>query len=275
MNLDEHGMMMIATLIYGLALVYSVFLWRKGFTRDDTINVGFLVSGFLCHTIALMIRAAETQRCPINNLFEVTMFTAWIIGFGFIIGAFWSNLRSFGVFISPLVFSLSLMSLFPNVDSPVNSLELRGWFILHVPIILLAYGSFAMASVASVMYLTHSHYLKYNKELAFWVRLPSISRLEHTSIILLNAGVALLTIGLALGFFILKINSGKIMSADAKIYWSLVVWVGYVIVLLLHWFSRIRGRYFACLTLGMFLFVLTTFWGANLLSDIHNASPVP
>ncbi len=263
--------MVAATLVYGMAVMYSIFLWRKGFTRDDTINIGILVGGFGFHTLALMIRAAETQRCPINNLFEVTMFTSWLVGFGFIIASFWSRFRSIAAFVAPVIFSLSLMTLFPNVDGPVDSLRLEGWFILHVPIILLAYGAFAMACVSSVMYLTHAHYLKYNKEMAFWVRLPSIYRLETTSVMLLTGGVILLTLGLGLGFVILKNTSGSFLSQDAKIYWSIAVWVGYFALVLLHWIFSIRGRFLAWLSLALFVFVLTTFWAANLLSDIHNS----
>lgn len=273
MELDEHLMMMIATLVYGVALLYSIFLWRKGFQKDDKINASLVIAGFCFHSSALFMRAAAIQKCPINNLFEVTMFTSWIIGAGYVIACIWAHTRSLGIFISPVIFSLSLMSLFPNVDSPPAPMELEGWFILHVPLILLSYGAFALAAVSSLMYLTHVHYLKYDKESVFWVRLPSIGRLENASSILVYSGFGLLTVGLAFGFVFLKMTTGTIISQDAKTYWSIAVWVAYGILALTHRFSGIRGRYLAWAIIGLFIFVLTTFWGANLLSDIHNSDP--
>lgn len=270
---NEHTLMPIATLIYGVASLYSVFLWRKGFTKDDKIVLGIISGGFIFHTASLIIRAAEEQRCPINNLFEVTMFTSWVIGLGFLLSVFWTKSRSHGPFISPVLFSLSLMTLFPNVDDKSDTFTLEGWFILHVPLILLSYGVFALAGVASVMYLTHVHYLKYDKESVFWVRLPSITQLERAATVLLYFGVLLLTIGLALGFSFLKISTGSFISQDAKIYWSIAVLAGYLILLFAHYFKGLRGRYLAWSTIGLLIFVLSTFWAANLLSDIHNNPP--
>ena len=105
--------------------------------------------------------------------------------------------------------------------------------------------------------------------------LPSISRLEKSSSLLLMSGVGLLTVGLLLGFIFLKMTTGAFLSTDAKIYWSISVWVGYTILLLSHLVGGIRGRMLAFFTIGLFLFVLTTFWGTNLLSDIHNTPSSP
>ncbi len=267
---NENTLMIFATLVYGLALLYSIFLWRKGFTKDDKVILGMICLGFSFHSAALVIRAAEVQRCPINNLFEVTMFTSWIIGLGFLLSAIWTKSRSHGPFISPVIFSLSLMTLFPNVDDRSDSLTLEGWFILHVPLILLSYGVFALAGVASVMYLTHVHYLKYNKESVFWVRLPSITQLERAATILLYGGVVFLAIGLALGFSFLKVSTGSFISQDAKIFWSIGVLAGYLILVFLHYFRGVRGRYLSWSIIGLLIFVFSTFWAANLLSDIHN-----
>ena len=58
-------------------------------------------------------------------------------------------------------------------------------------------------------------------------------------------------------------------KGDLKIIWSIVVWLIYATLLTAHRMGKIRGRRFALVALGTFVFVALTFWGTNLLSPIH------
>ncbi|HUA38066.1 MAG TPA: hypothetical protein VMA35_06665, partial [Candidatus Sulfopaludibacter sp.] len=73
---DRH-FFLLAVLVYGLSTVYSVFLWRKGFRHDDHVNYLLLLAGFGLHTVAMVRRGFSIAHCPVNNLFEATMFIAW------------------------------------------------------------------------------------------------------------------------------------------------------------------------------------------------------
>ena len=44
-NLDRNAFA-LAVVLYGISSIYSVFLWRKGFRRDDHINYLLLLLGF-------------------------------------------------------------------------------------------------------------------------------------------------------------------------------------------------------------------------------------
>ena len=68
----------------------------------------------------------------------------------------------------------------------------------------------------------------------------------------------------------LKETHGVYFNGDAKVLWSLVVWAGCLILLISRWQFAQRGRRLAWGAVGMFAFVLLTFWGSNLLSGIHN-----
>src|SRR5688500_3912369 len=69
----------LAVLGYGVSALYSVFLWRKGFQRDDRINYGILAFSTVFHTTAMGMRGFSLSRCPVNNLFEAMMFVMWTI----------------------------------------------------------------------------------------------------------------------------------------------------------------------------------------------------
>ena len=80
-----------ATLMYGVSLVYSVFLWRKGFRKDDRINYVLLLAGFTMHTLAMFMRGFSFNRCPVNNLFEATMFVNWSAVGAYLILGLWPD----------------------------------------------------------------------------------------------------------------------------------------------------------------------------------------
>ena len=46
----------LAVVLYGVSTIYSVFLWRKGFRRDDHVNYLVLLGAFGLHTTATILR---------------------------------------------------------------------------------------------------------------------------------------------------------------------------------------------------------------------------
>lgn len=190
----------------------------------------------------------------------------------YLVVGIWSRLRFLGAFTSPILFAMGVFALFPGLDVPYGSKpEFRdGWASLHAALILLAYGAFGLSSIAAIMYLTQEQDLKLHKLRAIFSLLPPIQRLESVVGRLLVAGFVLLTAGLIVGAFWLKLPPGVTYLEDAKVIWSILLWLLYLALLVLRWRFAQRGRRFAWGAIGGFVFVLLTFWGSNLLSTIHH-----
>jgi len=268
---DGRNYFLIAVMIYGLSAIYSIFLLRKGFRQDNRVNYLLLLTAAVFHTVAMFERGFSLDRCPINNLYEATTFIAWTIVASYLLLGFWPRLRFLGAFAAPLLFAVGVFALFPDLDTRGTKPQfVHGWSSLHAALILLSYGAFGLSSLAALMYLTQEHDLKFHKLRAVFSLMPPIQRLEVVVARLLLAGFLLLTTGLVIGAFWLKHVQGVFFKQDLKILWSLVVWVFYLALLVLHgWFAQ-RGRRFAWGAIGGFTFVLLTFWGSNLASTIHN-----
>ena len=125
------------------------------------------------------------------------------------------------------------------------------------------------------MYLRQERSLKFDKRQALFSLMPPIQRLELATTRLLVAGFILLTVGLLVGVKWLKETHGFYLSNDAKILWSVLVWLIGGGLLVSRWAFAQRGRRFALGAIGIFAFVLLTFWGSNLLSVIHNPETPP
>ena len=270
---DRH-LFLLAVALYGLSTTYSIFLWRKGFRRDDHINYLLLLSAFAFHTSAMFLRGFRLNHCPVTNLYEATTFAAWSLLAAYLAVGLWPRLRFLGAFASPVLFGIGVFALMPSLDTPAHTPNTgisSVWTSVHAALLSLAYGAFGLSSVAALMYLTQEHNLKLHKLQAIFSLLPPIQRLESVIGRLLVSGFILLTVGLALGAFALAhVPHPQTYRGSPKIVWSVVVWFLYLSLIVMRWRFAQGGRRFALGAIGSFVFVLLTFWGTNALDSLHN-----
>jgi ABC-type transport system involved in cytochrome c biogenesis permease subunit len=267
MGLTDRNCFVLAVIGYGLSTIYSVFLWRRGFRQDDRVNYAILAASCAFHTTAMILRGFSLSRCPVNNLFEAMMFIMWTIVASYLVLGLFRRLRFVGAFASPILLAMGVFALMPALDAPEATASRLA--SLHAAFILLAYGAFGVGSIAAVMYLTVERGLKAHRTRTVLSILPPIQRLELVSSRLLVAGLVLLTIGLSMAPVLMKQKFGVFFQPDAKIIWSIVVWMAYAGLLVMRWRFSQGGRRFAWGAVGSFSFVLLTFWGVNLLSRAH------
>ena len=266
---------LFAVIVYGASMLYSTFLWRRGFQRDNWINFGLLAAAFVLHTLAMAKRGFTLHHCPVNNLYEATTFVLWTIAAGSLALALLPKLRFLGVFTAPLLFCVGLFALWPGLDAEYIDNKpnfASDWFKLHVPVILLGYGAFGLSATAASMFLTQERNLKSHRARALFAILPPIQRLEKIITYTLFIGLALLTAGVGIGAAFVEEDTA--FWSDSKTIWSFLVWTLYCGLLVSHLKFDQRGRRYAWSAIVAFGFVILTFWGTNLLSGIHNP-PTP
>jgi len=273
-GLTDRNYFFIAVVLYGVSTLYSIFLLRKGFRQDNRINYLLLLGACAFHTLAMIKRGFNLQRCPMNNLYEAMLVIGWTIVATYLVFGLFSRLRFLGAFASPILLAIGVFALMPGLDvRAAQPVFIGGWSSLHKALILLSYGAFGLSSVAGLMYVSQEHDLKYRKLRAVLSMLPPIQRLELVIRYSLAAGFGLLTAGLAVSAIYLKKTRNVYVTGDAEVVYSIVVWLLYLGLLVLHWRFAQRGRRFAWGAIGSFAFIMLTFWGIYLLSGIHNPNP--
>ncbi len=262
---------LLAVGLYGLATLYAVFLWRRGFRQDNRVIYLLMLAGAGLHTIAMLKRGFSFQRCPVTNLYEAVTFIAWTVAASYLVIGLVRRFRFVGAFAAPLLLGLGVFALMPELDRHGPQPEFRPPLSsLHAALVLLAYGAFGLAGVAALMFVKQERDLKHNKARAAQAFLPSLQRLEQVTMRLLQVGFGLLTGGLVLGSGWLKQVHGVYFQFDAKILWSAFIWLLYLGLLVARGWFRQGGRRFAWAAMGAFAFLMLTFWGFNLLSEIHH-----
>lgn len=272
-HIDRH-FFLLAVLLYGLSTIYSVFLWRRGFRKDDRVNYLLLLAAFTLHTGAMVKRGFSFNRCPVNNLYEAMIFVAWTIVAAYLVAGIFPRFRFLGAFAAPILLGIGVFALMPPLDSPHTGKPdfHTDWGSVHGSLILLGCGAFGLSCVAGAMFLMQEHDLKFHKQRAVFSLLPPIQRLERVMSGLLLGGVVLLTAGLAVSPLLIKQKEaqGVQFKGDPILFYSILIWAVYVALLVLRWRFGQGGRRFAWGVVGTFAFLLLTFWGFILLSPLHN-----
>ena len=256
--------LILSTVCFLVAIAHTVVEMRDGIFRPMRFNFFAVGLGFIFQTAFLSVRGHEVHRCPITNLFEVIVFIAWSIALFYIVIGPAYRLSLMGAFTAPLVALLQLFALLAPIDKPhLVKLPPNSWLEFHASMSLVAYGAFALACIAGVMYLVQERQLKTHHLHSVFYHLPPLTDLFAAITRLLWWGFALYTLGLISGFFV-----GEPLPW-AQIICAVGVWILYGLILqgrYLRWFAPKRV---AALCIVGFSAALTLLWGITFTAQAH------
>jgi cytochrome c-type biogenesis protein CcsB len=221
-------------------------------------------AGFGVHTLGLVARFMEAGYTPVTSLHEAMSFFAWCVVGIYLVLQLRYQLPSLGAFVTPLalVFVVGAVSLPASIE-PLPAALQSYWLPVHVVLLFLGDGAFALAAAAGVMYLLQEHQLKNKRLGALFHRLPNLDVLDELNYRCLTIGFPLLTVGIITGAIWAQQAWGTYWSWDPKETWSLINWLLYAALLHGRLTVGWRGRRAAVWAIIGFASVLFTFLGVN------------
>lgn len=260
----DRQLLIVSTICFLAAIAHTIVEMRQQIFRPGRFNFLAIALGFIFQTAFLSVRGNELGRCPITNLFEVIIFVAWSIALFYLVIGPAYRLSLMGAFTAPVVVLLQLFGLFAPIDRrhPVR-LPANSWLEFHASMSLVAYGAFALACIAGVMYLVQERQLKTHQLRSIFYHLPPLTDLFAAITRLLWWGFVLYTLGLVSGFFV-----GQPLPW-AQIICAIGVWILYALILqgrYLRWFAPKRV---AALCIIGFSAALTLLWGITFTAQTH------
>jgi cytochrome c-type biogenesis protein CcsB len=266
----------VAALVYLLATVLHLAYLASQRREVEAWGRRATWAGFGAHTLGIAVRYAEAGYTPVTSLHESMSFFAWCIVGLYLLLQLRYRVPSLGGFASPvaLLFVLAAVSLGGEIE-PLNPALQSFWLPVHVILLFLGDGAFALAAAAAVMYLIQERQLK-RKRLSGWFhRLPNLDLLDELNYRCLTIGFPLLTVGIITGSLWAQQAWGTYWSWDPKETWSLITWLLYAALLHGRLTVGWRGRRAAVWALVGFASVLFTFLGVNyvlprLLPDLES-----
>jgi ABC-type uncharacterized transport system permease subunit len=257
-------LLILSTVCFLAAVVRTVISLRAGVFLPGRFNLYAIGLGFILQTAFLSLRGHELGRCPLTNLFEVFVFVAWSIALVYMLVGPAYRLSLMGAFTAPLVVLLQGFALLAPIDIRHPTAQPpSAWLEFHASMSLLAYGVFALAGIAGIMYLVQERQLKTHQLRSIFYHLPPLTDLFAAITRLLWWGFGLYTVGLVSGFFV-----GQPLPR-LQVFCAFGVWLLYAAILYgrhLRWFAPQRV---AALCIGGFAAALTLLWGITFSAQVH------
>jgi len=258
----DRPLLLAATACFFVAVVRTLLALRAGVFRPGRFNFVAIACGFLLQTAFLSVRGNAIGRCPITNLFEVFIFLAWSIALIYMLVGPAYRLSLMGAFTAPLVFGIQALSLAAPIDVPhTTRVEANPWLEFHASMSMIAYGAFALACIAGLMYLIQERQLKTRQLHSVFHHLPPLHDLFTAITRLLWLGFLLFTAGLLSGFF-----TGQPLPV-LKMTCAGIVWLLYGAILHGRHLRKLAPKRVAALCIVAFSAAVTILWGITFVSE--------
>jgi ABC-type transport system involved in cytochrome c biogenesis permease subunit len=142
-------------------------------------------------------------------------------------------------------------------------------FLLHVPLLCLAYVMLLAGAVTGLVYLVQERQIKDHESPLWGSKLPSLEAMEVFVYRMILYAFPLLTVGNLFGTHWELATSGRFWRWDPTETFSLVTWILYAFYLILRWVKGWRGRKSTYLALAAFGIVLLTLSALFFFSPLH------
>jgi HemX protein len=260
----DRQILVISTIFFLVAVVRTAASLAAKKFQAGRFNFLAIALGFLLQTAFLSMRGHALGRCPLTNLFEVFIFLAWSVALIYLLVGPAYRLSLMGAFTAPLVVLLQAFALLAPIDRPhPMKVAVNPWLEFHASISIVAYGAFALACIAGVMYLIQERQLKTHQLRSIFYYLPPLSDLFAAITSLLWCGFALYTLGLASGFLVGQpLPTGQVICAIA-------VWFLYAAILQGRYLRRLAPKWVAALCIVGFSAALTLLWGITFTGQMQ------
>ncbi len=239
-SLAIHALALVAYL--GAAVLYGANLALRG-NRHALIARGLFLAAIVLHTVGIGAFCVQTRESPFASSFGTLSVAGWIIALLYVPMEFLARVPAVGALAAPITCLLLFagllrshrgLSLSPDIKSQVIS--------VHVLMVLVSFGLFALAACCAVFYLWQYGALKHPDRRGLFRRLPPLETVDSAAYHLVAFALPLLTLGLALG--IERAAHGALKGnwlTDPHTLVSFVTWMVYCAYILARTVAGWRG----------------------------------
>lgn len=251
----EYWLLSASTLFALIAAVQGMVSVHRG--QRSRWTVAWMILVISSQSAFLALRGDQRQVCPLADLGEILAFLAWSLTLFYLLVGPAYRISLLGVFTAPVVVVFQAAALMPGVldSQPVALPGGNAWHETHSATSVLAYGAYALAAVAGVMFLVLDKQLKDQQlKSGLFRNLPPVRELIFSLTKLLWMGTGLLTVGILAGFMMPKAG-----PPGAHFLVAIAVWASYLCLLILKQTRGLTGRLLSRITVTLFILSLAVF----------------
>jgi cytochrome c-type biogenesis protein CcsB len=250
-------------LLWAGAVMFSAFALSAVLMKKGKLPSYCSFAGCLPVIAALLLRWYSLGRPPWATLYETAAMLALATG---VASAYCYRRKETPALYLPLAFITVLLLAFSalswEADPSLSPMLESGWLLVHVPVVILSYAMFAIASVASAALIALKALNKGDE--------GTFKRLDSISYALIVAGVALLVPGIIMGALWAKAAWGSYWSWDPKETWALITAIIYAVYLVVRKIGMKPEDAAFVSVLGLISIIFTYLGVSYLIPGLHS-----
>lgn len=242
-----------------LAALATLFVRGKG---PQYAGLGFMIGGFVAHTVWIGTICAATGHPPLTNLAETTSFVAWVV-FAVELGL-WLRYRVYAAsfFVYPLVLLLLMTSAVVGENFATLDPELRSnVFTLHLLLSTLGVAGLLIGLAFGMLALIQDRALKNKRPGRLWEWIPSLDVCKNVGFRALSIGFAVYTIGLIAGVLWSYRTTAGFMDLRVKQIGAVTAWILFGVLLQSYISNTYRRKRMLFVSAGAFVAIVVAMLG--------------
>ena len=237
-------MQTLTAIIALICLIFPVVGKGLAHRRDRPPGIsahpGWTYAGMLMLGVSLLMIGYQSGSWPMATVQGGLQTVAWCVGFGWLLLKRREKMEAAGVILLALVGMLVAASLLDPPGQVSKAVE-SPFFSMHLGLIFLGLGAFAMSFSLSALFLIQRGRLK-AKKLSGIQELPSLDTLDRLNFRTQGIGFVALSVGIAMGFF-LAMEQESSRGLSGLTFWGTVcIWGWYAIGLQTRLMGGWRGK---------------------------------
>lgn len=262
----------IATISFYLAAAVLLF-WRlrnpdlQPSASSIRLQAGLLVgAGLITHSLVLY-RVMLLGSALNLSITSVGSLTSWVAVGMLLLASLARPLENLGIAVLPVA-ALAILASWLIPGDPVVSRPMTAAQSAHIIVSLLAYGLMFLAALQSVLLLLQERHLRQHHPGGFIRALPPMETMEGLMFLMIQVGLALLTLTIASGVFFSEALFDKPLTFTHHTILSIVAWLVFTALVIGHWRFGWRGRTAILWTIAGFLLLILAYFGSKFVFEI-------
>ena len=264
MTISPNVTLYIALALYGAGTLVALgTLFFKEHRLQHT-GLGFMLGGFLMHTVWIGTICTMTKHPPLTNLPETLSFVGWTIFLIELILFIRYRVHAAAFFVYPLVLILlTVTAVVREPFAPAGSAIRSRIFTAHLLFTTIGVAGMLIGLAFGVLAFIQDRALKSKRPGRLWEWIPSLNVCKLVSYRALAIGFSIYTFGLIAGVMWSYRTTAELMELRTKQIGAVVAWVLFAVLLQAYINGMYRARRTMVISAGAFVAILVAMLGIH------------
>jgi ABC-type uncharacterized transport system permease subunit len=242
-----------------LAALATLFVRARGLQYGA---LGFMVGGWVAHTVWIGTICAATGHPPLTNLSEATSFVGWVVFLAQLVLQLRYRVYAATFFVYPLVLLLLTVAAVAGESFAVLDPELRSnVFTVHLLMSTVGVACLLIALAFGLLALIQDRMLKTKRHGRLWEWIPSLDVCKNVSFRTLSVGFSIYTIGLIAGVLWSYRTTAGLIDLRVKQIAAVTAWILFGVLLQSYLSNTYRRKRMLFVSAGAFVAIVVAMLG--------------